>query len=313
MEKELYSFKSPPSVQSDLYYQIKIKTSVSFNFFKMQWLVICITYINMVKDLNIRGMLYRMALYHLWELYSFFDADQPCSSRLWPLRATLAMWRGMLHMGYQELRAQTMTSAGGTLPPCSCALCVPPPYRMFAPAYFWQIWEAANLEMCGCPVCLQRPFASPYTRKHVDTATQTDPSVYEEIVANPVQRRPILPYLLKYPHPQLPRLIPMPHLYRQHLMSNPNPGPSTSGAQSAEPRNLYRQNWMSNSNPGPSTSGAQPAEPHDPRSPQHQNLMFNSNPGPLTSGAQPAEPRNPRSPQQRTPIKTSPPFSDEEE
>lgn len=53
-----------------------------------------------------------------------------------------------------------------------------PPGRLFAPGYFWRIWEAANLTMCGCPICLQRPPGSPYENVHREAATQTDPPPY---------------------------------------------------------------------------------------------------------------------------------------
>lgn len=160
----------------------------------MQWLVIFITYVNMVRELHVRAMLFRMALYHLWELYAAFDGDQPCTPSLWPVRATLAMWRGMVHMGYQELRIQIAGTPGEPLPPCSCALCAPPPERLFTPGYFWHIWKAANLPMCSCPVCLQRPPGSPYDENvHREATTQTDPPPYPYSLRHVRRPPPLVP------------------------------------------------------------------------------------------------------------------------
>lgn len=141
----------------------------------MWWLVNFIAYVGMIEDLPTRSLFYRMALYHLWELYDVFNRDFPSHPQLYPVRAVLAMWRDMIHSSYQLLRIQMSQQENRPIEGrCSCALCVPPREHLFTPEYFWQIWNLAKLHGCHCSVCRNAPSNLPHGLNRRNASTQTE-------------------------------------------------------------------------------------------------------------------------------------------
>lgn len=128
-------------------------------------------------------MLYRMALYHLWELATLYRprVTQPLEIT----RALLNLWTEVIHLEFQLLRTDPAR-------PCDCAFCVPPPPNMFTPSQFWNAWGNVMIEGCACPVCAIRR-CSPAEPPQPHLRPQTHPQEVAAVSLLPPPMQPMVP------------------------------------------------------------------------------------------------------------------------
>ena len=204
----------------------------------MKWLVLFLAYIEMVTDESTKILLYRMALYHLHELYHFYDEDHPCDPTIVAMRATFTVWRQLIHSAYEGLRYLQAQRNGEPLEACSCAICVPPGMRLFTPGYFWNLWNMVRLSHCTCLVCQQQAIEFPHhPTESSDAATQTMPpastsTIGVQTTSQPSHEIPIHSHVGHSFHPTPPappfhymRMTTLPHFSSHFIPIMPRPVP----------------------------------------------------------------------------------------
>ena len=125
----------------------------------MLWMVLFITNIRLVQNRMQKNCLFKLALYHLYNLHLQLGGDGPGCAVVWPMRALVYVWGVMLHTEYSAFLATWAAEEQRAYDPstCSCALCTTPPPGMFPAQEYWDILQRMGIPTCLCPVCQARP------------------------------------------------------------------------------------------------------------------------------------------------------------
>jgi len=129
----------------------------------MYWIVLFLTHVRLINNRGVKNDLFRMALYHLWDLNRQIGGEVAVPDMLQPLKALVCMWGVMLHTEYQMFRATWAQERGGIYDPhsCGCALCKAPTRLLFPATRYWEVLRRVGIPTCLCEVCLARPQPAP--------------------------------------------------------------------------------------------------------------------------------------------------------
>lgn len=144
----------------------------------MEWIVNFLFYIRCVTEINTKLYLYKLALYHLWELQREFDRVVPVQL-LGIIKSLLGLWTQIIHTEYTILLLGEKVRHGGTpFSTCDCAICISPQQPQYRPEDFWQAWENVFVQRCPCATCvygrtqfLSQPGHPPYPHAYVPDMT----------------------------------------------------------------------------------------------------------------------------------------------
>jgi hypothetical protein len=144
----------------------------------MYWIVLFLTHVRMIPDRVMRDQLFRMALYHIWDLHRQVGGEA-VPTMMQPLRAMICMWGVMLHTEYQIFLTTWALETNRVYDQhnCECAICKAPAGRLFPATQYWEVIKRAGIPTCLCRVCLARPHttAQPPSAAAADPA-QTNPA-----------------------------------------------------------------------------------------------------------------------------------------
>ena len=130
----------------------------------MYWIVLFLSHARLIEDRAMRNTVFRMALFHLWDLNRQLGGEEAGPTMLQPLKVLVCMWGVMIHTEYQVFRTTWASSQHLVYDPhsCGCALCASPTGVVLPAPRYWEVLRQVGIPTCLCEVCLTRPQSSTY-------------------------------------------------------------------------------------------------------------------------------------------------------